>query len=267
MQISKNNIAVLMFALTLKDRVNKNKKTREKWLSKGFKKISRQRLLDYWIRRINSNSKDFELYKEVLLSYEKTNYRNVSAPNSTVKIDIAGIDQQKLPRLLFNNLIINETEKEYKRLTNSILHIFSQLLNIPKEALELIDLKLQIKDKNIIEFLEDRLEKKIASNIQPLINKTLGDSDKPTTNLELPSVWDMAKNAGKAAIKSAKSGFKTVTDEQYAERTAICKSCEFWNPAAFNNTGQCVKCGCSTKAKLKLATESCPIQKWSATIS
>lgn len=268
MQIPENNVEVLMFALTLKDRENKNKKTQEKWLSKGFKKIKRQKLLNYWTNRVNSNPADFALYKEILLGYEKTNYRNMREPESKVKLHIEGIAPEKLPRLLFNNLISDEAEKEYNKLTHSLLTVFSQLLNIPVQELEVLDLKLQIKDKNIIEFLEEKIEKNITSDIQPLINRTLNKT-KPaaTTNSgELPSVWSMVKNVGKAAVKSAASGFKIVTDAQYEERTNICKSCEFWKKDAFAGTGQCVKCGCSTKAKLKLATEKCPIGKWLPTV-
>jgi hypothetical protein len=265
MEITKNDVEVLIFALTLKDRENKNKKNKEKWLSKGFKKIKKQKLLDYWFNRINTSAKDFTLYKEVRLSYEKTSYNNLLNKGGKLKINIEGVAPEKLPRLLFKNLIAAEAEKEYKKLTYSVLTIFSSLLDVPVDSLEALNLDLRIKDKSVLEFLEARVENKIDENIRPAIDKA-ANKNQNATNGELPSVWSMLKNVGKAAVNSAKSGFKLVTDEQYDERTNICKSCEFWNPKAFNNTGQCVKCGCSTKAKLKLATEKCPIGKWLPTV-
>ena len=42
------------------------------------------------------------------------------------------------------------------------------------------------------------------------------------------------------------------------ERTAICKSCE-WYRAVIN---QCKKCGCFVYVKTKLPNAKCPIRKW-----
>ncbi len=58
------------------------------------------------------------------------------------------------------------------------------------------------------------------------------------------------------------SGFPVTSEIEFNERKEICKSCDFWENAAFNNTGKCKKCGCSTLAKLKMKTEKCPIEKW-----
>lgn len=57
---------------------------------------------------------------------------------------------------------------------------------------------------------------------------------------------------------------KTVeaTEEEREERLSVCRTCEFWNQAAFGGGGRCSKCGCSTQLKLKRASESCPIGKW-----
>lgn len=264
MDIDKTQIEVLVFALTLKDRENKNKKNKEKWLSRGFKRIKKQKLVDYWFNRITTHAKDFKLYKDLSLSYEKTNYHNLLQNKSKLNLSVSNIAPEKLPKLLFKNFIASEAEKEYEKLANSVLTIFSSLLNVPQDTLEVLNIDLKIKDKNILEFLQNQVEKKIEAEIQPAINKVANNSE--ITNAELPSVWSMLKNVGSAAVKSAKSGFKMVTNAQYEERTNICKSCEFWNPKAFNNTGQCTKCGCSTVAKLKLATEKCPIDKWLPTV-
>lgn len=62
----------------------------------------------------------------------------------------------------------------------------------------------------------------------------------------------------------AKRGFKVVTKEVLEQRTAICHSCELWDPNGFAGTGSCRRCGCSTKSKLVLAHEKCPVGKWLA---
>lgn len=62
----------------------------------------------------------------------------------------------------------------------------------------------------------------------------------------------------------ALAGFPITEKNKFNNRLEICKSCEFWNSESFNNTGGCKKCGCSTWAKLRMATERCPIGKWEA---
>lgn len=54
-----------------------------------------------------------------------------------------------------------------------------------------------------------------------------------------------------------------LSDKKMVEfRLEICKSCDLWDQSGFLNTGRCKKCGCSTQAKLRMATEKCPIGKW-----
>jgi hypothetical protein len=77
-----------------------------------------------------------------------------------------------------------------------------------------------------------------------------------------PSLFQKAKNLGGAIKRFASDGFKVASDAEYDKRVEICKGCEFWNAAGYNNTGQCLKCGCATKYKLKMAAEKCPIDKW-----
>lgn len=60
----------------------------------------------------------------------------------------------------------------------------------------------------------------------------------------------------------ALAGFPITKKEKFDERMNICKLCEFWDNSAFNKTGKCKKCGCSTLAKLRMQTEKCPISKW-----
>jgi len=81
-----------------------------------------------------------------------------------------------------------------------------------------------------------------------------------------PSLAAKASSLFDAASQFAINGFKRATAEQLEERLAICKGCDFWNPSGFGGTGSCNKCGCSTQAKLRMASASCPLDppKWEA---
>ena len=72
------------------------------------------------------------------------------------------------------------------------------------------------------------------------------------------------QNFANSSIKFCSSGFPVVSNESLALRESICKSCNEWDATALNGTGRCRKCGCSTWAKLRMATERCPIGKWEA---
>lgn len=73
---------------------------------------------------------------------------------------------------------------------------------------------------------------------------------------------DMLARFGHAAHRFARSGFTTTPPEILAAREATCRACPEWDAAALNATGRCRKCGCSTWAKLRMATEACPLGKW-----
>ncbi len=77
-----------------------------------------------------------------------------------------------------------------------------------------------------------------------------------------PQLKDMAKSVTKSMVNWAGSGFKIAPKEVYHNRLDECKACPHWDSEALGNTGQCKICGCSTVAKLRLATEKCPIGKW-----
>ena len=67
-----------------------------------------------------------------------------------------------------------------------------------------------------------------------------------------------------SALNFARAGFATTPPEALATREATCRACPEWDASALNNTGRCRKCGCSTWAKLRMATEACPLGKWEA---
>jgi hypothetical protein len=82
-----------------------------------------------------------------------------------------------------------------------------------------------------------------------------------TLNKKIP-ILTKAKSFLRAAKNFTSSGFIFATEEVYAQRLEICKSCEFWDSTAFMSTGSCTLCGCATKAKLRLPLEKCPADKW-----
>jgi hypothetical protein len=78
------------------------------------------------------------------------------------------------------------------------------------------------------------------------------------------SLRDQFEAAMQATGRFARAGFATPPPEILAEREATCRACPEWDAKALNATGRCRKCGCSTWAKLRMATERCPIGKWEA---
>ena len=87
-------------------------------------------------------------------------------------------------------------------------------------------------------------------------------TEKKETAHNLPTMADMAKSLTASTSKWASGGFRLASKEELNERLAICHSCEFWDSKRFGGTGRCMKCGCSTWAKIRLSTEKCPIGKW-----
>ena len=79
-----------------------------------------------------------------------------------------------------------------------------------------------------------------------------------------PSLPQQAASLGKSLLNWTTSGFAPTPPEILAAREATCRACPEWDAAALNNTGRCRKCGCSTWAKLRMASESCPLGKWEA---
>ena len=75
---------------------------------------------------------------------------------------------------------------------------------------------------------------------------------------------NQAASLGKALVNWTDSGFTATPPDILSAREATCRECPEWDSAALNNTGRCRKCGCSTWAKLRMATERCPIGKWEA---
>jgi hypothetical protein len=67
-----------------------------------------------------------------------------------------------------------------------------------------------------------------------------------------------------SAIRFIGSKFSVTPPGVLATREATCRACPEWDATALTATGRCRKCGCSTWAKLRMATERCPLGKWEA---
>jgi hypothetical protein len=72
---------------------------------------------------------------------------------------------------------------------------------------------------------------------------------------------------GKALLNWAKQGFPVCTEEQLAERRAVCESCIHFGGAKEILKVGCKKCGCSG-LKLALSSERCPDNppRWKAIV-
>lgn len=73
-----------------------------------------------------------------------------------------------------------------------------------------------------------------------------------------PTVKDRLGMFMRAIVEWVGTGAKVTTHEQFEERLAQCKACQYYNGSSSITTIACRKCGCS-KLKLFLASEQCPL--------
>lgn len=85
------------------------------------------------------------------------------------------------------------------------------------------------------------------------------------TRLAEPSLRELSANFADAIARWSASGFKTATQDEYDSRAQICDGCDRWDAKARLGLGKCSAPGCGcTAMKRWLATEKCPLGKWSA---
>jgi len=75
----------IIYALTLKVK----SKNREKWIKTGFKKIKKERLLNYWKNKINISPEYKELSNRVYQEYQSHNQNLVSSFEMPSAVDMA----------------------------------------------------------------------------------------------------------------------------------------------------------------------------------
>jgi hypothetical protein len=131
-------------------------------------------------------------------------------------------------------------------------------------------------DEQIIEIKKDSLLKRSMvdpSFVEKILNNSsdFGDHVKITQGkfidiqrqkIQEPNSFKKAESLLISSISWMQSGFEISDETKMSERKSICKECEHWISSAWNGTGKCKLCGCSTWAKIRIATEKCPIGKW-----
>ena len=80
-------------------------------------------------------------------------------------------------------------------------------------------------------------------------------------SMERPSLFQQAKNFGKALTKHVASGMKNVSPLQQEERLSHCNSCEY-----LDKDRHCTICGCDVDKKTLWASSECPDKppRWKA---
>lgn len=79
---------------------------------------------------------------------------------------------------------------------------------------------------------------------------------------EYPNYLQMFRNFVSAVARTVRTpGPKFASAEAYDTRRKICQACEFWD----QEQDRCTKCGCFARAKLMLAAQHCPINRWGPT--
>lgn len=76
--------------------------------------------------------------------------------------------------------------------------------------------------------------------------------------LEYPPLINQVQNFAKSMLRFAKSGFKTVDEEEYNRRLSICNQCVHLN----RKDMKCTLCGCPVHKKAIIYDEPCPANKW-----
>lgn len=99
-------------------------------------------------------------------------------------------------------------------------------------------------------------EKETENNIKESeLTKALPEEKQP---IQMPSLWEQAKNLTKATVTHVASGMGELTSEEQQARLDLCGQCQFFD----NNKKRCGKCGCMMLVKTKWPSASCPIGLW-----
>lgn len=78
--------------------------------------------------------------------------------------------------------------------------------------------------------------------------------------IQPPGLFKRLGTASKAAVRFARSGMATADQATVEERRSICRGCDRFDAEA----DMCRECGCYLAAKVRMASEACPLGKWPA---
>lgn len=85
-------------------------------------------------------------------------------------------------------------------------------------------------------------------------------SYRPNDKHEDPSLLTRASNFGKAVVDFVQDGFALVDEKTKQERLTQCKTCHYYRDGWCSHES----CGCYLEAKTKIASQECPIGRWSS---
>lgn len=71
-----------------------------------------------------------------------------------------------------------------------------------------------------------------------------------------PNVIQQIVSAAQAAVRFVSDGMQTASENEQAERAAVCSACPL------NENGICKGCGCIIGLKIQARLEQCPAGKW-----
>lgn len=85
-----------------------------------------------------------------------------------------------------------------------------------------------------------------------------GSATRPDSPNSRPGIAAKILNLAGAVVQHVAAGAPTLSDEQTAERLAICRGCENFDVGRAG----CRLCGCNMQIKANWAEQACPIGKW-----
>lgn len=115
--------------------------------------------------------------------------------------------------------------------------------------------------KTLKEELDELINRAEESHCEK-INEDASIKEQKNKITYVPPTLEMIKNLSYSTFNWITAKTPVTDEDELKKRIDICQGCEFWNGKGFRGTGRCMKCGCSTWAKLRMATEKCPIGKW-----
>lgn len=172
--------------------------------------------------------------------------------------------------VVYFSLCIPEEQMSFPRVSTPILYFFLPKNQTPvfwrKDAITAtlstdIDILLKMNEGKTYE--EARFTENERKQIDE-VDKFL-EEEKSTLN-KFPSPFQQARNLAKEMWKTGKNAARglpvLVPAEVGFQRFSMCQGCEFFEKEA----SRCTKCGCFMKTKTQLASASCPVGKWNATV-
>lgn len=107
---------------------------------------------------------------------------------------------------------------------------------------------------------DDNPDASSRGEIRSLVSTLAAKFRHESPEAEYPPLLEQIANAAKAAVKFVASGCETAGQAEFDRRLSICEACDQYDA----KSKRCRICGCKTAAKLRMASERCPLPepKW-----